>query len=254
VSATHGSRNHRGFYPELYSRAVPVAELPAARTPLTRDATAAALVPAYVRVFGAPPDRSRAELLLAQVWLENANGQSIIDHNIGNLTTSATSGADYWRPPWFDLDAVNALPDTDPNKARYLSLNARMQAGTAPSAFRAFDTFDQGFDAWLHLLATPAKAPILAAASSGDADAFAKAIFDTGYCPDPECKAAGPSYLKLRDQIRAASYFDGLDEQKKKQQATELPGFWFWCWGRLLALRTSGRVTGGVERSLWGEP
>lgn len=233
-----------------------MSEVAATRTPLTRDATAAALVPAYVRVFGAPPDRNRAELLLSQVWLENANGQSIIDRNIGNLTTSPSSGGDYWRPPWFDRDALDALPDTDKNKARYLRLNDRMEAGQAPSAFRAFDSFDQGFDAWLRLLGTPAKAAILTAASSGDANAFAKAIFETKYCTDPECRDAGPSYARLRDQIRAASYFDGLDEQKKKvPQVPALQGLWFWWWGQLLSLRTSGtRLAGADARQLSGEP
>ncbi len=147
-----------------------MSEVPALRTPLTRDATAAALVPAYVRVFGVEPDRNRAELLLAQVWLENDNGQAIIQRNIGNLSGDAGS---FWRPPWFDADAIEALPDSDPSKARYLRLHKLMLVGQAPSAFRAFDTFEQGFDAWLRLLGSPAKAAILHAASSGDANAFA---------------------------------------------------------------------------------
>jgi len=225
-----------------------MAEVPAIHRPLTRDATAAALVPAYVRVFGEKPDRNRAELLLAQVWLENANGASIIDRNIGNLSTSPSSGGDFWRPPWFDREAVEALPDTDQNKARYLELNDRMEQGRAPSAFRAFDSFDQGFDAWLRLLATPGKAPILAAASSGDANAFARAIFETKYCPDPECAKAGPSYASLRDQIHAASYFDGLEEKKKvAPPAPAEAGYSFWVWGLLLRLRTSGIGAGRVD-------
>jgi murein DD-endopeptidase MepM/ murein hydrolase activator NlpD len=32
---------------------------------------------------------------------------------------------------------------------------------------------------------------------------------------------------------------------KKKPPVQELPGLWFWSWGRLLALRTSGRVGAG---------
>ena len=229
-------------------------EVPALRTPLTRDATAAAFVPAYVRVFGAEPDRDRAELLLAQVWFENDNGQAIIDHNIGNLTTSPSSGGNYWRPPWFDRAAVDALPNDDKNKARYLLLNDRMERGQAPSAFRAFDSFDQGFDAWLRLLGSPSKQAILSAASSGNANTFARAIFQTGYCPDPECKNAGPSYAELRDQIHAASYFDGL-AQKKKAAPEQRLGLWFWCWGRLLSARISGHARiGAAARQLTGEP
>ncbi len=32
-----------------------------------------------------------------------------------------------------------------------------------------------------------------------------------------------------------------------KKKAPELPGLWFWAWGRLLSLRTSGRVGNGAE-------
>lgn len=211
-------------------------QVPALRTPLSRDSTAQAIVPAFVRVFGAAPDRNTAELLLAQVWLENAHGQSIIARNIGNLTSSGNDG-DFWRPPWFDRAEVDELPDADPNKARFLLLNDRMQRGEAPKAFRAFDSFDQGFEAWLRLLGSPSKRAILAAASSGDAERFARAIFETGYCPDPECRSAGASYRKLQAEIRGAAYFDDL--QKKKQEAETQLGLWFWCWGRLLSQRLS---------------
>lgn len=233
-------------------------QVPALRTPLTRDATAQALVPAYVRVFGAEPDRDRAELLLAQVWLENRNGESIIQRNIGNLSTSPSSGLDYWEPPWVDLAAVEALPESDPKRARYLALHERMLKGEAPRAFRAFPTFDAGFEAWLKLLATPRMQPILQAASSGDPDAFARATFTTGYCADDECKTAGPSYANLVQQIRGAGYFAALEKKKAPARARELPGLWFWCWGRLLSARTSGIVNeggGALERSLRsGEP
>lgn len=39
----------------------------------------------------------------------------------------------------------------------------------------------------------------------------------------------------------------------KKKAPQELPGLWFWGWGRLLALRTSGRV-GGVDMHLGDSP
>lgn len=34
---------------------------------------------------------------------------------------------------------------------------------------------------------------------------------------------------------------------KKKHRAQQLPGLWFWCWGQLLALRTSGRASRSVD-------
>ncbi len=41
-------------------------------------------------------------------------------------------------------------------------------------------------------------------------------------------------------------------EKKRSPVAVQLPGLWFWCWGRLLSLRTSGRV-GGSTAELRGE-
>ena len=231
-----------------------MSEVPATATPLTRDATAAAFLPAYLEAFGELPDRNRAELLLAMVWLENANGKSIIQHNWGNLATVASAGGDYWRPPWFDLDQVQAMED-GPKKRRYLDLHQRMLDNAAPEAFRAFAGHELGARAWLRLLQQERMRPILDAASSGDATRFAHAIFSTGYCPDPECKAAGPSYAALRDQIHAASYFDNLKKKVHRAPEVQPLGLWFWCWGRLLSARTSGVVSRGGGVSLpTGEP
>lgn len=224
-------------------------ELPATPTPLTRDATAQAVRAAFVRVFGGLPDRNTAELLLAQLWMENANGQSIIQRNFGNLSSSGTSG-DYWRPPWFDRAAVEARPESDPNRARYLNLNDRMHRGEAPKAFQAFPTFDAGADAWLRLLSSARMRPILEAASSGNPVSFARAIFETGYCPDPECRTAAPQYARLQQQIRNSAYFDDLAEKKKAEP--EHLGLWFWFWGQALSRRTSRRVHVDEDR-LWGE-
>lgn len=221
-----------------------MSEVPAKATPLTRDATAALLVPAYVEVFGEAPDQARAELLLALIWIENANGQSIIQNDWGNLATKPSLGGDYWRPPWFDLDQVEAMPD-GAKKARLLDLHQRMLDGKAPEAFRAFATQQDGLRAWLRLLATPGMRPILTAASSGDAVAFAHAIFSTRYCPDPECKAAGPSYARTRDLIHAAAYFDGL--KKKSVAVAQEQGLSFFWLGRQLAARTSGRAFGDAD-------
>jgi hypothetical protein len=189
-------------------------------TPLTRDETAARFVPAYRAVFGEEPDRNRAELLLALAWLENANGQSFIQFNWGNLSVKPSDADAYWRPPWFDLAEVEALPE-GAKKARLLDVHARMVAGKAPEAFRAFGSHEEGLAAWLRLL--KARPAILDAASSGDSTRFAHAIFSTRYCPDVECRDAGPSYGKLRDQIRAAGYFAGL---KKKIRARAAAPAW----------------------------
>ncbi len=179
-------------------------------TPLSRDEMAARFLPAYRAVFGTDPDRNRAELLLALAWLENANGAAFIQFNWGNLSVKPSDAVLYWRPPWFDLAEVEALPE-GAKKARLLDVHTRMLAGTAPEAFRAYLSHEQGLSAWLELLKR--RPAILDAASSGDAVAFAHAIYSTKYCPDRECRDAGPSYARKRDEIRAAGYFAGLQQK-----------------------------------------
>jgi hypothetical protein len=176
-------------------------------TPLSREETAARFASAYRAVFGIEPDRNRAELLLALAWVENANGASFICFNWGNLSVKPSESVAYWRPPWFDLAEVEAMPE-GAKKARLLDVHTRMLAGTAPEAFRAFDSHEQGLAAWLELLKR--RPAILTAASSGDSTAFAHAIYSTKYCPDAECRDAGPAYGRKRDEIRSAGYFAGL--------------------------------------------
>ncbi len=229
-----------------------MSEVPLTPTPLTRDATAQMFLPAYAAVFGELPDRNRAEMLLALVWLENANGQSIIQFNWGNLSTKASDGVAYWRPTWFDLAKVEAMED-GPKKARLLMLHQRMLNNAAPSAFRAFADHQSGVRAWLSLLKQPRMAPVLQAASSGDPVKFAHAIFSSKYCPDPECRDAGASYGKLRDQIRAAGYFEDLKKKSPVGVPVELACS-FWLWGQLLQRSTSGIGSGlGGGRPLWGD-
>jgi hypothetical protein len=230
-----------------------VSEVPATATPLTRAGMAALFVPAYVERFGVEPDRDRAELLLALAFNENANGAAIIQFNWGNVSVTPSPGVNYWRPPWFDLEAVEALPE-GAKKDRLLDVHDRMVDGKAPSAFLALPSHAAGLQRWLGELAR--RPTVLDAASSGDANAFAEQIFATRYCTDPECRDAGPSYGKLRDEIRAAGYFAGL--KKKPAPVEVIPvglALSFWCWGLLLRRHTSGIADAhGVERRLSGEP
>jgi hypothetical protein len=54
--------------------------------------------------------------------------------------------------------------------------------------------------------------------------------------PSPVVTPTGPS----------SSASGGTAQPVKKKLAQPLPGLWFWCWGRLLSLRTSGRVGGNI--------
>lgn len=230
-----------------------MSEVPRTATPLSRAEMAARFLAGYVERFGQQPDRNRAELLLALAFLENANGSAIIQFNWGNVSTTARDSVNYWRPPWFDLVEVEAMPD-GPKKARLLDVHQRMLDNAAPSAFLALPSHDAGVQRWLGELQR--RPNVLEAATSGDPVAFAHAIFSTRYCPDPECRDAGPSYGKLRDEIRAAGYFAGLKKKSAALEAVPVPlALSFWCWGLLLRRRISGIGDAhGAELRLSGEP
>lgn len=174
---------------------------------------------AYTLAFGQSPSRETAELLLALVELENAHGRAIIQFNWGNVSTVASDAVDYWVPPWFDLDAINAMPDTEAEKkARYLKLHAQMVAGKVPSAFLALPSHVDGARLFLQNV----KPSMYDAARTGDPLAFAHAYWASGYCPDQACKDSGPVFQQLQAAIRSAGYFSALTpDPKKKVSAAE---------------------------------
>lgn len=186
-------------------------EKPATPTPLKDADLAQQIVTAFTSHFGAPPDRETAELLLALVDIENAHGSAIIQFNWGNISTFAKDSVDYWRPPWFDLDKVNALPD-GASKTHLLAVHQQMVDNKAPSAFLALPSHLDGARVFL----SNVKPSMYDAASTGDPMAFASAYFSSGYCPDQACKDSGPTFASLQKTIRAAGYFNSLAPSKKK--------------------------------------
>lgn len=186
-------------------------EKPRTPTPLTEAALAQQVVNAYSTHFGHAPDRETAELLLALIDLENAHGGSIIQFNWGNISTFPKDSVNYWRPPWFDIDSVNALP-AGPNKDHLLFEHGEMVAHRAPEAFLALANHDEGARVFL----SNVKPSMYDAAATGDPMAFALAYWSSGYCPDEACKNSGPTFQKLQAAIRAAGYFSSLAPAKKK--------------------------------------
>jgi hypothetical protein len=113
-------------------------------------------------------DRESAALLLALIWVETGRGH-VVNNNVGNITASDAWPGGAWRPPWFS-DVSSPL-------------HARMLAGQAPSAFRAYDSLPEGFADFARVLQHTFPT-VLAAARTGDAAAFVSALHDSRYSTD----------------------------------------------------------------------
>lgn len=136
---------------------------------------AAQAVAALRRAWPQPLTRDEAALLLSLVAIETANGKSVQNFSPGNITASEHYNGKAWRPPWFPDQPEGA-------SARNIQLHADMLAGKAPSAFRAFDTLDQGFADFARVLQADFPA-VVAAAKVGDPDGFRVAL-SQGYSGD----------------------------------------------------------------------
>jgi hypothetical protein len=118
-------------------------------------------------------DRESAALLLALIWVETGRGVHCYNNNVGNISAGASWPGGAWRPPWFDASS-------DPHLGE---LHARMLAGQAPSAFRAYDSLTDGFADFVRTLKATFPA-VLKAAATGDAAAFVAALHDSRYSTD----------------------------------------------------------------------
>jgi hypothetical protein len=200
-------------------------------TPLSRGEAAAGIVSAYRAHTGHDPNRQLAELLLAQVWLETARGQSVVCHNWGNLSGSYQGS--YWRPPWFEV--------TDASSARNKHLNAEMLAGRAPRSFRAYRDHKTGAHDYLRLLLTERYRPIIATASAGDPRAFAIAVQSTGYCPDCVPSKTEPTFRALQSEFRAAGVFSHLAQSSSSGDDANLAPLIILAAGAYLFYATLGK-------------
>jgi hypothetical protein len=176
-------------------------EIPRALTPITM-ATAAPLLVTALGNAGVPNlEQDMCALLLAQIALEVANGNACNNHNPGNITASDTGTRDYFRPAWFTVDATSS--------PQLQALNAQMQKGQAPRAFRSYPDFPSGFadhaTTLFHTFPT-----IIAAARTGDALQVAGAIRSSGYTPGINLTAVAASLDSLRKQFLARGLFSDL--------------------------------------------
>lgn len=143
------------------------------QTPHSRAELGAALVSA----LGGKPKRSLAELMLAQILMETADGTKIRNENVGNVT--AQSGQDY-----YVLGPGNLLH------------------------FVAFDDLDAGMAAFVHEIKR--RKTMVDAGNAGNARAYVQAINDTNYTPGIDVDAITGTLQHYISQFRTDKLFDNL--------------------------------------------
>lgn len=144
----------------------------AVSTPISAEHARDALVAAMPGI-----DRESASLLLSLIWVETGRG-NLQNWNAGNITAGPQWTGAIWRPPWFE-----DTHGTWAGNPKLTDLHARMLAGTAPSAFRAYNSATEGFADFVRQLKHTFPT-VLEAASSGNPAAFVQALHDSGYSRD----------------------------------------------------------------------
>lgn len=157
------------------------------------------------------PSQRAAELLLALLWVENARGRSIMNHNWGNLSSLGREGTTFWRPPWFRLEDVERIEDPA-ERERMGRIHQEMLDHRAPSAFEAHSDHFAGAKRWIERLHE--KFPtLLEAAATGDAAQFAEQYGASNYCTSPVCQDV-PRFARtfgdLADDAHRKGYLAGL--------------------------------------------
>ena len=150
----------------------------AVSTPISAEHARDALVAAMPGI-----DRESAALLLSLIWVETGRG-NLMNHNAGNITAGLSWQGLAWRPPWFSTPGP---------------LHDRMLAGTAPSAFRAYNSATEGFADFVHVLQHQFKS-VLDAAASGNPALFVQALHDSGYSRDYNLTHI-PTFAQLRESF-----------------------------------------------------
>lgn len=169
-------------------------EVPATRTPISENDAQRDVTIVLTESLARVPPEPLCTWFMALAWVETAHGQSVVQNNLGNVTAGASWSGDYWRPPWY--------PEPPPEK--YKELHARMLAGQAPRAFRAYPTSLDGWKDFAREFLR--RKSLVQAAMADDATAFVRALVDTGYSSDykPEHVA---TFATLVQGFRAQGYF-----------------------------------------------
>lgn len=196
-----------------------MSEVPRQTTPHTDAELVPGLIAGLTQRIGSTPVRQLAEMLLAQIRFEG----NLNNNNVGNLQATKSWTGDYWRPPWFDQAAIDAI--TDPVlKAKRQAQHDDMLVGRAPEAFKAFNTIEEGLNSYLDLLFKPLYHPLLAAAATGDPVAFATEVHKH-YTPDAsfDVTAVAKTLGSLVKGFQAKGLFDMLPKVPPAGPAPEPP-------------------------------
>jgi hypothetical protein len=173
-------------------------EFPRFRTPISAKDAAAQLSGALAK-HGISANRNGQSLLLAQLMWETDSGRALDNHNPGNITGESAYG--YFRPVWFEPKA-----DASPH---ILHLHELMKAGQAPNKFRAYPTFEAGFDDHAsHFARTYAK--LVELANINDAQGMATEI-KRHYTPDAP-PTLGASLRSIQGQLLASGVFGHVED------------------------------------------
>lgn len=169
-------------------------EVPATRTPVSEFEAQRDITLALTESLNQIPPELLCNWFMALAWVETAHGQQVIQNNLGNVTAGASWSGNYWRPPWY--------PEPPPEK--YKDLHARMLAGKAPSAFRAYPTALDGWKDFAREFLR--RKPLVQAAMANDAEAFVRALVSTGYSSDYNANHVA-TFRSLVDGFRAQGFF-----------------------------------------------
>lgn len=181
-------------------------------TPVSEGEAALAFVHRILPRVNAPFKES-GELLMAQLWLETARGKSMMNHNWGNLTANSSWPGDFWRPPWFNLDEVNALPD-GAEKTKLQRLHQGMLEGKVPQKFRAYATLVAGLEDYIKRLLFDFPS-LVEAARTGDPATFATAIRTSKFTPDSNDESMTRTIASIAGEFAKRGLFAGLPSVPK---------------------------------------
>jgi hypothetical protein len=139
-------------------------------TPVTSKELFASLRRAWLKLFGAPPEKFTLVILVAHWALETGHGRAMHNFNVGNLKSDGTG-------TWCSFGCNEVLDDVD----------TKLDAGSPGARFRAYESLDAGVEDYLQTL-RGVYWWAFNAAKSGEAAEFSKRLKAAYYYTADESK------------------------------------------------------------------